>query len=70
MKSGGFTMSDNNVSDKIKAAVNKAKGEAKDQIGNATDNTKLQAEGKIDKLKGKVQEKIGEIKESHENRDK
>lgn len=67
-KGGGFIMSDNSLSDKIKGTVNKTKGEVKDQVGNATDNTKLQAEGKKDKLKGEVQEKIGQIKESHEER--
>ncbi|MCL6604402.1 MAG: CsbD family protein [Paenibacillus sp.] len=56
-------MNDNNgLSDKIKSGVSKAKGEIKDQIGNATGNTRLQAEGKKDKLKGEVQEKIGELK--------
>lgn len=50
------------MSDKIKAGVSKAKGEVKDQIGNATDNPRLQAEGKKDKLKGEVQEKIGDLK--------
>lgn len=60
---GGVSMADNNISDKIKSAVSKTKGEIKDQIGNATDNTQLQAEGKADKLKGDAQEKIGEIKD-------
>ena len=56
-------MNDNNgLSDKIKSGVSKVKGEIKDQIGNATGNTRLQAEGKKDKLKGEVQEKIGELK--------
>jgi uncharacterized protein YjbJ (UPF0337 family) len=57
-------MNDNNgLSDKIKSGVSKVKGEVKDQIGNATDNPRLQAEGKKDKLKGEVQEKIGELKD-------
>jgi len=51
------------LSDKIKSGVSKAKGEVKDQIGNATGNTRLQAEGKKDKLKGEIQEKIGELKD-------
>ena len=55
--------SNNGLSDKIKGGVNKAKGEVKDQVGNATDNKSLQAEGKIDKAKGHVQEKIGEAKD-------
>lgn len=55
------------LSDKIKGTVNKAKGETKDQIGNATGDTKLQAKGKFDKLKGEAQEKIGEAKDHFHN---
>jgi uncharacterized protein YjbJ (UPF0337 family) len=51
------------LGDKIKGGVNKAKGEVKDQIGNATDNKSLQVEGKKDKLKGEVQQGIGKLKE-------
>ncbi|WP_432353838.1 CsbD family protein [Sporosarcina sp. A2] len=54
---------DHGFSDKVKGAVNKAKGEAKDQYGNATNDASKQAEGKWDKLKGNVQEKIGEMKD-------
>ena len=56
---------DNGFSDKLKGGVNKAKGEVKDQVGNATDNKSLQAEGKFDKAKGAVQDKIGEAKDRH-----
>lgn len=52
----------NGLSDKIKGGVSKVKGEVKDQVGNATDNPRLQAEGKKDKLKGEVQDKIGDLK--------
>lgn len=52
-------------SDKLKAGVNKAKGEVKDQVGNATDNAKLQAEGKLDKAKGEAQEKVADFKDKH-----
>lgn len=52
-------------SDKLKGAVNKVKGEVKDQVGNAMNNTKLQADGKKDKVKGEVQERIGESKDRH-----
>ncbi|MRN54137.1 CsbD family protein [Paenibacillus monticola] len=51
------------LSDKIKGGVSKIKGEIKDQVGNATDNTSLQADGKKDKLKGAIQQKIGKLKE-------
>jgi uncharacterized protein YjbJ (UPF0337 family) len=58
-----LTMNNNGLSDKIKGGVSKAKGEVKDQIGNATDNKSLQAEGKMDKAKGEVQQGIGKLKE-------
>lgn len=63
-------MGNNGFSDKIKGAVNKAKGEVKDQFGNAMDNASLQAEGKYDKLKGAAQEKIGEFKEKRNDKNK
>lgn len=56
-------MTEKSFSDKVKGSVNKTKGEIKDQIGNVTGKTKLQAEGKADKLKGEAQVKIGEAKD-------
>lgn len=55
-------------SDKVKSTVNQVKGETKDQVGNLTDDAKLQGEGKLDKLKGKVQEKISEVKEHFDDK--
>lgn len=54
----------NGLSDKVKGGVNQAKGEVKDQFGNATDNEKMQREGKKDKVKGNVQEEIGKAKDN------
>ena len=48
----------------------KPRAKVKDEFGKATDNTKLQAEGKFDKAKGEVQEKIGETKDKFSNRDR
>ncbi|AMQ08228.1 MULTISPECIES: CsbD family protein [Sporosarcina] len=56
-------MTNGSFSDKVKGTVNKVKGETKDQIGNATNDPSLQAEGKFDKLKGEAQKKIGELKD-------
>ena len=56
-------MTNNSFSDKVKGTVNKVKGETKDQIGNATNDASLQAEGKFDKLKGEAQKKVGELKD-------
>lgn len=50
--------------DEIKGAGNKAKGAIKEAVGKATDNKKLQAEGKLDKAKGTVQEKVGKAKDA------
>ncbi|NGZ76272.1 CsbD family protein [Saccharibacillus alkalitolerans] len=58
-------MADNGLSDKIKGGVNKAKGEIKDQVGNAKNDPSMQAEGKMDKAKGEVQDKIGDLKDRH-----
>ncbi|WP_409303857.1 CsbD family protein [Peribacillus sp. SCS-155] len=51
------------LSDRVKSTVNKVKGEAKDQVGNAKNDTGLQAEGKADKLKGKFQEGMSKLKD-------
>src|SRR5699024_9596599 len=56
-------MSDHGFSDKAKSAVNKVKGEAKDQWGNATNDSKKETEGKMDKAKAKVQHKKNKAKE-------
>lgn len=50
-------------SDKLKSTGNKLKGEVKEAVGNKTDDPKLQAEGKLDQLKGAAQEKIADVKE-------
>ncbi|MCP2033362.1 uncharacterized protein YjbJ (UPF0337 family) [Planomicrobium sp. HSC-17F08] len=53
------------MSDKLKGAVNKGKGEMKDQVGNATGDHKKQAEGKMDKAKGDLQDKMGDLKKDN-----
>ena len=40
-----------------------AKGAVKDAAGGLTGNEKLQAEGKMDKAEGKLQQKVGEVKD-------
>ena len=54
----------NGLSDNLKAAGNKLKGEAKETVGNVTNDPKLQTEGKLDKAKGAIQEKIADVKEA------
>ena len=48
--------------DKLKAAGNKAAGAIKDAVGDATDNERLQSEGKAQKAKGSAQDVSGSVK--------
>ena len=52
--------------DKVQGNVNQATGAAKEKIGQATDDPDMQDEGTLEKLKGKAQEKIGDIKKVFE----
>jgi len=49
--------------DRIKGMADQAKGSMKDALGKATGDAKLQAEGKIDKAKGKVESEVGGAKD-------
>lgn len=51
-------------SEHIKGAANKAAGKLKQAAGDSIDNAEMQAKGKAQELKGGVQNKIGEIKDS------
>ncbi|MFP9137884.1 CsbD family protein [Devosia sp. XGJD_8] len=50
--------------DEIEGAGKQAKGAVKDAVGGLTGNEKLQAQGKLDKAAGKVQQKVGEAKDA------
>ena len=52
--------------DKIQGAVNETSGKVKEKIGGATKDPNLQDEGTGEKVKGKVQGKIGDIKKVFE----
>lgn len=56
------------LGDKVKGNVSKAKGEVKDQVGNATNNRDLQREGKAEKTKGNAQKAVGETKDTFNNK--
>ena len=49
--------------DKLKGAANPAMGNAKQAVGDATGNRKLEAEGAGQELKGKVQSTTGKAKD-------
>lgn len=48
----------------IKSAGNTVKGNVKESVGKATDDKSLEAEGKLDKLKAKGQDAIGDVKDA------
>jgi uncharacterized protein YjbJ (UPF0337 family) len=50
--------------DRIKGMGDQAKGSLKDAAGKITGDSKLQAEGKMDKAKGKVENAVGGMKDS------
>jgi uncharacterized protein YjbJ (UPF0337 family) len=51
-------------SDRIEGSAQQVKGVVKDFAGKAVGDSKLQAEGTIDKLSGKAQNFVGEIADS------
>lgn len=50
--------------DRIKGAAKQAKGTVKQAAGRILGDAKLQAEGKADKVKGKIQNAIGGAKDT------
>lgn len=50
--------------DRIKGAANQAKGAVKKGVGTVTGDTKLKAEGEVDKAVGKTQSGVGGLKDT------
>ena len=50
--------------DRIEGSANQAKGAIKEAAGKLTGDAKLEAEGKSDKLAGKVQNAVGGLKDT------
>jgi len=50
--------------DRIKGSFHEVKGTIKEQVGKATSDRHLKAEGKAEKKAGKVQQQIGHAKEN------
>lgn len=48
--------------DKAEGAMHQVKGKVKEVAGKLTDNPRLEAEGTAEKVAGKVQGKVGEVK--------
>jgi uncharacterized protein YjbJ (UPF0337 family) len=52
------------TTDRIKGAANEIVGKGKQAVGDATGNTRLEAEGAGQELKGKVQSATGKAKDA------
>jgi len=50
------------MKDKVKGTFHQAKGKVREMAGEITDNPELKAKGKAEKIAGKAQEKIGQVK--------
>jgi uncharacterized protein YjbJ (UPF0337 family) len=48
--------------DKAEGTFHEVKGKIKEAAGKLTDNPKLQASGTVEKIAGKVQGKVGQVK--------
>jgi uncharacterized protein YjbJ (UPF0337 family) len=48
--------------DRVKGRINEAKGKVKEKAGQAAGNPNMQDRGTAEKIGGKVQRKVGEIK--------
>lgn len=48
----------------VKGGVNQAKGRAKEEIGHLTGNKKMEGKGILDRVKGKVQQGMGNAKDT------
>jgi uncharacterized protein YjbJ (UPF0337 family) len=53
---------ESSTKDKLEGTFHEVKGKAKEVAGKLIDNPELEAEGTGEKIAGKVQEKIGEVK--------
>lgn len=52
------------ANDKLDAAMDKAKGKIKEGVGKVTDNERLEAEGKLDQVKGDVKQTVEKGKDA------
>jgi uncharacterized protein YjbJ (UPF0337 family) len=50
--------------DRVVGSAKQVKGAVKQAVGKAVGDTKLETEGKADKIKGKVQNAIGGVKDA------
>jgi uncharacterized protein YjbJ (UPF0337 family) len=50
------------IRDQAEGTFHEARGSVKEVVGKLSDNPKLQVEGAVEKVAGKVQAKIGQVK--------
>ena len=50
------------IRDKAEGTFHKVKGEAREMAGKIADNPELEAKGKTEKIAGKLQGKVGQVK--------
>jgi uncharacterized protein YjbJ (UPF0337 family) len=55
------SMTERGVENSLRGTGNDIKGRVKDAAGGLTGDSKLQAEGKLDRLKGKAQDALGDV---------
>jgi uncharacterized protein YjbJ (UPF0337 family) len=48
--------------DKARGTFHEVRGKVKEKVGRATNNPELEAEGQAERIGGKVQKKIGQVK--------
>jgi uncharacterized protein YjbJ (UPF0337 family) len=52
--------------DKVQGKAHEIKGAAKQKVGHATDNPKLEDKGADEKVSGTIQKKVGQVEEVFE----
>jgi uncharacterized protein YjbJ (UPF0337 family) len=55
------TTTEKGEDNKILGKSKELKGRVKDAVGGLTNDSSLQAEGKLDKVKGRIQDKAGDV---------
>ncbi|MBZ6078355.1 CsbD family protein [Microvirga puerhi] len=55
--------------DRIEGSMKGVKGSIKEGVGKAVGDSKLEAEGKMDKAEGKIQNSVGGLKDSLRNKE-
>jgi uncharacterized protein YjbJ (UPF0337 family) len=52
-----------NIKNKLKGSMHQAKGVIKEKAGRATHRGGMEAEGRVERIRGKVQKKAGQVQD-------